>query len=217
MRKYYRRKRATLAAKVKKIQKVLSKRKPELKYAYASAIDTTVNNNPSNFLIPYRNVNTGINDFQQRIGDKIVARNVNVKGFITLPAGGNGSIFRCVAFIYKKNPDAITVTPATVWNLYMESVTMNTVNAVNAFNDWDNKRSFHLVYDKSIVLNPNVSTLATISKFNFNIKIPKSYQKVDYNAGTAFPSSNELIIGFISNTDDVLLYTYQWRFTYTDP
>lgn len=208
-------KKQTLTKKVNKLEKIVKAQKPETKYSsdYGTLL---LDNNPTAFLAPYRSVSQGILDINNRIGDNIHINSVKIKGFFSLPAASSGTTARVVAFIYKKNPDVVITSFATIINLYLNSTNMNSNQAVNSFTDWDNHPAFSTIYDKKFTVNPTTATLLTEKPFDLTINIPKSFRNVKYWNGGIYPSENELIVGFISDSDSLLYYNYIWRMTYTD-
>lgn len=214
-RRRQKQKKETLAKKVSKIEKQLVARKPEVKYSWNYS-SPTINNGPTAGIFPYRSIAVGTSDLNGRIGDKIHVQSFKCKGYLKLPAAYASSSFRCIAFVYKHNPDAITTSFATIINLYLESTLMNTNQAINSWVDHDNKDSFATLYDKTIAVNQYSASTDKVVPYNFSVKIPKKYQGVDYSNGGAYPSENELIIAFLSDTDDLLLYYLNYMVTYTD-
>lgn len=207
--------RTALVKKVNRIAKMVKSNKPELKYAW-NYNNTLVDNLPTAFVAPYRTITQGTTDLGNRIGDDISVKKCKFTGWLDLPAGSNGQIFRAIAFIMKRNPDAITTSFSTIINLYLESTTMNTSQAPNAFMDWDNHGAFVTLFDKKIAVNPTTSDKGTKRVFNMNISIPTRYQKVSYANGGIYPTDNELIIAFLGDNDNILYYTYTFKVSYTD-
>lgn len=213
-RRAYRKKKATLATKVAKLTKMVKVAKPELKYYY-NQVSTTFNNGPTTGIFPYRSLVQGLTD-STRIGDDVRMKKFQYRSYCYLPAGGNGSVCRIVAFVFKRNPDAVTTAFSTTINLALDSAFMNTINAVNNFNDWDNHSSFAILYDKTFVINPSTSDKATVRKHDFSITLPDKYAPVTYSQGGSNPTQNELVIAYISSNDDVIYLEGQWRIQYTD-
>lgn len=223
VKKYYRKKKTTkkptLARQVAIVKKLVTARAPEVKYSWAQGL-TTVDNNPTFGIFPYRTISVGTSDFQNRIGDDVMVRRIAFKGWFALPAIGAGiasSMVRALAFIYKRNPDAITTTFSTIINLYLESSGMNSYQAPNAFQDWDNAASFSTLMDRRIAVNSIDAASNTVVPFDFSLTIPQKYKHVEYSAGSTNPVRNELIIAFLADTDTAIQYAYTYRFTYTDP
>lgn len=204
-----------LAKKVSKLTKIVMAQKPELKYSWNYS-NPTINNAPTAGIFPYRSITVGTGDLNNRIGDNISVKKFTMRGWLDLPAGSNGQIVRFIAFIYKRNPDAITTAFPTIINLYLESTTMNTVYSPLAYTDWDNHSGFATLADKRVVINPTTSDKGTKMNFDMTLSIPKAYQEVEYSNGGVYPTSNELIIAFIGDNDDIVSYTHSYRFTYTD-
>lgn len=209
--------RQTLAKKVKKIQKTLALRKPEVKFSRLYS-NFAINNLPSAVIFPYRSNLPGTGDEDVRIGDRITVTSFRMKGYFLLFPTYQSSVVRTIAFIYKKNPDAITTSFSTIINLYLDSTSMNTAQAVNAFRDVNNKDSFVTLYDKSQTVNMiEGTTIAVKRKFDLNLSIPAKYRQVEYaNGGTSNPTCNELIVCMITDTDDLLSYYYSTQLNYID-
>lgn len=218
-RRYYRGKKnkSTLAEKVSKIQKTLAVRKPEVKYSRLYS-NFSINNGPTASIFPYRNTLPGTNDDSGRIGDRIRVLNCHIKGYFLLFPTYQSTVVRTIAFIYKRNPDAITTSFSTIINLYLDSTSMNTNQAINSHRDVNNKDSFVTLYDKSQTVNQiDPVTIAPKRKFDLNLRIPKKYAQVEYaDGGTSNPTCNELIIAMISDTDDLLTYYYTTQINYID-
>lgn len=210
-----RKRKATLTSKVAKLAKMVKAVKPELKYAWNYA-STAITNDPTAGIFPHRSITQGLTDVGNRVGDDIKSKRFICNGALQLPSLSNGQVFRAIAFVFKKNPDAITTSFATIINLYLESTTMNTSYAPYAFMDWDNHSTFATLYDKTVVINPSDSAYTTLKKFNFSFSIPKKYENTVYANGGVYPSENELVIAFISSGDSVVTYNYTWRLSYTD-
>lgn len=208
-------KKQTLTKKVNKLIKVMKVNAPETKYAWDYGTKS-IDNNPTACIFPYRLVSIGTTDVANRIGDEINIKHFNMKGFFSLPATYAGSIVRVVAFIYKSNPDAAITSIATIINLYLESTTMNTNQAVNAFLDWDNHTSFATLYDKKFAINQQANNIQTQRPFDLSLKIPSKYRRVEYSNGGIYPCSNELVIAFLSDSDSLVAYYEAHRITYTD-
>jgi len=220
-KKYYRRKKTahkpTLVRQVAAIKKLVAIRAPEKKYYDVASTANVVDNLPSINITPYRNITQGTGDFANRIGDQIrVTGPLRLKTTWTLAAAANATRVRMFAFIFKRNPDAVTSTWSTVVNLYLSSAYMNTTSAVMADRDHDNAGSFVTLYDQVRVLNVHQSTVNNKILWDVNIKVPSTYSKVGYvNAGTTV-SQNELFIGFLQENDGAVTVDYHYRFYYVD-
>lgn len=210
-----RKRKQTLTTKVNKLAKVIKRNKPEVKYStdYASVL---LDNNPTGSLFPYRLISQGILDINNRIGDNIYVRNIKIQGNLFMAANASPSIVRTIAFVYKKSPDVVITSFATLINLYLNSTTMNTNQSVNAFRDWDNTSSFATLYDRKQLLAPADSSVSMTKPYNFSFKIPEAYRNVKYYNGGVYPTQNELIIAFITDTDSIVTYIYTYQMTYTD-
>lgn len=217
-KKFYKRKttkKPTLKRQVAIIKKLVQAAKPELKYSW-NYNNVTIDNLPTSFVFPYRTISQGTTDLGNRIGDDIMVKKCKFTGWLDLPAGSNAQIFRFIAFIFKKNPDGVTSSFSTIINLYLESTNMNTVQAPNAFMDWDNHSSFVTLYDKKVAINPSTSDKGTKRVFDVSLSIPAKYQHVAYANGGTTPAENELVIAFLSDNDNIVYYTYTFKVSYTD-
>lgn len=216
--KYKKRTKMTLKKKVDKLSKIVATNSPEVKHLDVAAAGVTVDNNPTFFLAPYRNIIQGDSDFSQRIGDKLVAKKFNLRGTLykTYVSNSFPTQVRVFAFIYKHNPDNITTAWSTIVNLYLTSATMNSTLATMAYGDWDNHASFKTLYDKTFVINHEFAG-DKMKEVEFTINIPKKYQRVDYATDGSGVLRNELFIGMIQTADLGLFMDYQYRLQYTDP
>lgn len=210
-------KRNTLAKKVATLTKKVNILKPELKHYDATALATTINNNPTFAILPTRQIVNGTSDFGQRVGDKILQKQFKFRGDMYLAFGSPGQRVRFIAFIYKRNPDQVVSPFATVINLYLASATMDTVAAPLAFLEWDNNKSFMTLYDKTHIINGDDAALSKLKSVDFTVNIPKSCQQVAFSASTAAPTQNELYVCAISSSDTVTSINYNYRYTYVDP
>lgn len=214
-RKYYRKGRKTLAAKVAKLTKMVRVAKPEIKH-YDLSGTLIPDNNPTVAFTPYRNLVQGSGDFQNRIGDKIMAKTMRIRTTWALTAGAVGRRCRMIAFTYKYNPDAVTTSLSTIINLYLSSSTLNSSLAPLAYLDWDNKGSFHTLYDKSRTIS-NISDLTSpYHKWDFTIKIPTASRPVHFVNNGSTVSRNELFVFLIQELDTGISVDFNYRFEYTD-
>jgi len=221
-RKFYRKrkvykKKNNLAKKVTQIQKKLKLFSPEVKHVDAYATTLAIDNNPTAGIFPYRAIAKGTGDYAERIGDDILAKYFQIKGSFILGAGAGADRFRVVAWIIKNNPDGINSAFSTNINLMLDSAHMNTVEAVNSFLEWDNNANYAKIYDKMYTINPSTATLPTAKPFSVYIRIPNRYRKVQYTAGTVYPTANELVVAFISQSDTGIVTNFVTRTAYQDP
>lgn len=214
-RRRFHRKKTTLAKKVAKLSKLVKISKPEIKHFDLSATVGPLTNNPTIYVSPLSNIVQGSGDFQNRIGDKINVKSLRFRTCLSLAAGAvGGQRVRVLAFLFRRNPDAITTTFSTVINLYLSSTTMNTTLAPMAWIDWDNKGSFKTLMDKSVILNNVDATIARKYKMDFNV--PLKGTKVDYVNNGSTMSKNEIYVCWISENDTGVDLQYQYRVEYTD-
>lgn len=221
-KRYYRRKKTTtkkptLTRQVATLKKMVIAQKPEMKYYDVASTGNLIDNNPTINITPYRNIVQGNLDFANRVGDQIRVNSLHFRSTWTLN-GGYPYRARMFAFIYKRNPDSVASSWSTIVNLYLSSTYMNTVSAVLAERDWDNRASFVTIYDKSRVFNPTDTDVNAAHKtiWDVTLKIPTKYKQVQYVDGGTSVSKNELFIGFIQESDAVLYMNYHYRFSYTD-
>lgn len=214
-RKFYRKGRKGLAAKVAKLTRMVKVIKPEIKHfdTYATVLP---DNNPTVALTPYRNIIQSTGDFQGRIGDKIGMKSFRIRTSWLLTAGAVGRRCRMIAFTYKYNPDAVTSTLSTIINLYLASSTLNSASAPLAFVDWDNKGSFTTLYDKSRMINNTSDLTSPNIKWDFTIKFPPASRTVNYVNNGSTISRNELFIFFMQELDTGISVDYNYRMEYYD-
>lgn len=218
-RKKYTTKKPTLARQVAVIKKTLRQRKPEVKHFDTSATGALPDNNPTLLLAPYRNIVQGTGDFQSRIGDKISMKKFQFRSIWSLTTTATQAVrCRTIAFIYKRNPDAITTAFSTIINLYLSSTTINTTISPMAFRDWDNQKSFVTLYDKTRMLRSTGNEVSAGSVINWDwvLRIPSSCSQIDYVNNGSSIASNELIIAFLTETDSGVSVNYQYRMQYID-
>jgi len=210
----YTTKKPTLARQVAVIKKTLRARKPELKFYGVSSLSNAVDNNPTLIISPYRSITNGDGDFGQRVGDVLRVGSFHWRSSWLL-TGSTPRKVRMIAFIYKRNPDAVVSNFSTIINLYMNSATVDSEAVVSTFPDWDNRRSFVTIYDKTRVINPIVDAGSMI-QWDTTFKIPQAYRQVQYVNDGSDISANELIIAMIQQYDTNCTVNYQYRYTYTD-
>lgn len=206
-----------LSKKVSKLTRMVKAQKPETKYYDVAVTGTLVDNNPTQFVAPYRQLTVGTADFAQRIGDTIRVNNLKFRSTWTLNAGYPYRV-RMFAFIYKRNPDSVNSSWSTIVNLYLSSAYMNSTSANLSERDWDNRASFVTIYDKFRIMNPTDTNVSAAKKmiWDVNLVIPKKYKTVQYVNGSTSVSQNELFIGFIQESDANVYVDYHYRYTYTD-
>lgn len=216
-RKYQRKRKTkkTLAKKVATIQKTLRIRKPEAKYYDVASTSNVIDNLPSYSITPYRQITQGTLDFANRIGDKVRVSSLHLKNTFLL-TGVYPTRVRLFAFIYKQNPDSINSTWSTVVNLYLSSTYMNSVSAVSAFKDYDNRGSFVTIYDKTRMIQPNGENINAGMVWDTILKIPKNHQEITFYAGTSAVTKNELFIGYLQDYDTNLTVNTHYRYTWID-
>lgn len=216
-RKYVKKPKNTLTKKVNKIAKVVKALNPEIKYYDVASASNVIDNNPTFVITPYRQIAVGTADFANRIGDKINSIAINLRSTWLL----NGLYpyrVRMFCFIYKHNPDSVALNWSTIINLYLSSTYMNSVSAVLAERDYDNRKSFVTLFDEHRILNPTDTNASSTKKIIWDkyIKIPKKYQTVQYFNGGSNVAQNELFIGAIAENDTTVYMDYHYRWLYSD-
>lgn len=176
--------------------------KPEVKYTDFAAIGQQFNYDALGAYIisPLTLINQGTGDANARVGDEIRLLS-QVAKFTLRCALFDSIVYRLVCFQYLSNPDA-TIPKNSIGNLFFESAYMGTVNAVNAPMDYDNRKSFHKVYDKSFTLNPGtgISTGGVIVTREVHVNLTKHLNKIiQYQGGSNNITKNELFWVFLSD------------------
>lgn len=207
-----------LEKKVRAIEKRLPAMMPEVKHydTYGSILPDYTG---TVCLSPLRSVVQGDTD-GTRTGDKIYLRSMTLRSTWNLQTTAYGERrCRMIAFIYKKNPDTITTSYATIINLYLQSI-LTSSQAPIARQDWDNHGSFKTLYDKSRLISPPDPTQEGKLIWDVSLKIPRKYRKIAYSVGSGNITENELIWCFIqegaSAAGSYIVMDYNHRLTYTD-
>jgi len=210
-----------LEKKVRAIEKRLPSMMPEVKHYdnYGSILPDYTG---TVCVSPFRGVVQGDTD-GTRTGDKLLVRTATLRSTWAINTNNDGDRrVRLIAFIYKKNPDAITTSYSTIINLYLQSI-LSSDQAPIARQDWDNHGSFKTIYDKSRVIKCSSNNLNLESKiiWDVSLRIPKKYRQIAYSVGSGNITENELIWCFIQDgsggSDTVVEVDYNMRHTYTDP
>lgn len=220
----YRFRRPGLANKVKKLQKVVNRMKPETKhYDIPGGISIPINNNVgatgTSNIMPLVPITQGMSDYGERIGDQIRLKRLYINGAFVLNSGLSYSPVRVTIFYDKYNPDA-AVAPVTVQNEYFQSAVDNTGYMPYALRDWDNSASFHTIYDKTFMLKPTTAVGSPADESGsarlFRLSLPLKGKLVQYfNNGTGV-CRNQLYVVFTTIADANVTFTGVWRITYTD-
>lgn len=216
-KRVYRKKGKSVKQVAYKALALAKKNIPELKYAQSTTrISSTVDYTGSMFL-PYRYITQASGDINNRIGDRIRAKNLSVRMSFYFPATLTNTVYRVVAFVYKKNTDQLTTASNTILNFYMDSLYHSTSQAPLFTRDWDNRYSFKTLYDRTFYHNKETNTLPANKPLNLNIKIPSSVANVQYQAGGTVPVQNELIVLVINDKSVADMFVdWNFRLTYTD-
>lgn len=192
-------------------------KKPELKYAQSTTRTSFSVDYTGSMLLPYRYITQGTADINSRVGDRIKARNLNVKTSFFFPATLTNTVYRVVCFVYKRNTDQLVSSSNTILNMYMDSLYHSTSQAPLFTRDWDNRFSFKTLYDKTFHYNKETNTIPANRNHEFNIKIPSSVNNIQYQAGGTIPVANELIFLVINDKSSADLFVdYNFRLTYLD-
>lgn len=212
-----RRRKVSLTRKVKRLARRVRQFAPEIKHMDATS-SQTFNNDFSAIDFPLRSITQGVTDFGERIGDKIHLRSILVRMNIDLGAGFGTLPYRIIVFAFKNNPDAITTSAATIGNLFMASTNANTNLAQLAVVDWDNHKSFELLYDRKGVVEPsNIgATTPNVRWLQFKIPLPASRRSIEWIASGTTPVHNDIGVMFLGQQDSGLTARTQYRITYTD-
>jgi len=207
----------TLARQVAVIKKTLRLRKPEVKHYGVASLANVVDNDPSLFFSPLRSIIQGDADYGERVGDKLRLKNFNLRTS-WLCTGVDPRRCRMIIFSYKNNPDGVISSWSTIINLYLSSAYANTQSMVTAYKDWDNNSTYHTLYDKTRLIQPQTFDVASKTEilWDVNIKLPMSCQEVHYGNNGVDITHNEFFVAFIQEYDNNLTVNYQYRLTYTD-
>lgn len=220
-RTYGKRKKASTAYKVVRLQRQVARLKPETKFWFSSGSSQTVTNDFNSMISPCRDIAQGSPDAGYRIGDTIRISSYDLKIRTFLAAGAPTKLLRIIVFTYKHNPDSITTAYGTIGNLLMESTYANSSSlAPMAPFDHDNRSSFCVHYDKMFQIKPdNGSAVATYGSYRYihvRPKISNKFREVQYVGAGQTISRNELMVALISTDDATMVYDYIGHFRYTD-
>lgn len=211
-----------ITTRVQRLEKKMAAQTPETKYYEQSSTNNPITNDFNAMQTPLRNIGQGDSDVGERVGDTLYIKSVNYRMRVFLAAGASAKQLRVIWFTFKNNPDSLTTAYATTGNFLMESALANTTEAPLAPYDWDNngKGTFKVHYDRLFNITPNngaaVATYGSYHIFNFRIRLPRQYRKVQYSAGSAYVTKNELFMLIIGPDDNTMVYDWVGRVTYTD-
>lgn len=176
-RKFVKRKRVPtnkqLATRVKKLEHT-----EELKYAdsYDASVITT-----TGYMLHLTGIAQG-DDFNQRVGEEIVAKYLNMKLRLTKAASVNAPQVRCIIFWDMQNngvgPTFLTSTDPIQAVLDNSTVT----NIMLSPHNYRTKDRYHILWDKVITINPQDSLSTSAHIYKKNIKL--SGAKIKYGSSS---------------------------------
>lgn len=171
--------------------------------------------------------NQGIND-QQRIGDQVTLKHIDFNYRINLILANaneympNQTTVRVMMF-WDNQPTAVNTTGGITtnqvyWPQLLQTCTLGVSNVFDKINatlsekDWDQRKRFSIIYDKTHTMCPSgTSKLQGSTAQNTSllgsrgctgvVRFRKSYkgQKIRYVAGGTIPQNRKLYIGFLSD------------------
>lgn len=206
----------TTAKKVQTLAKKVRQLTPELKYSDLNVIGQTFNYTPTASYVQnvFTPLSQGDSDANNYTGDEIFVKNIKIRG-VFYNTTTNYQVMRIVLVCVKQNMEGL-ITTANIGNLVMESAYSSTANAINAPLDNDNRHGVTVLYDKKIIMNPNLSSATTSSVarvWNHTFKINKMVQ---FQNGGNIPTKNGLYLFFIADNAVLGYLNYVSRLTYTD-
>lgn len=220
-RTYKRKYKKSLAAKVAKIQRTLTIRKPENKWAESN--NNVASFNYSGALAQPMGISQGSADFGNRIGDEITLTSFTLKMIFTMSGTTFGQTNRVVVAQLKNNPDGGSISSASYLNLIMHSADIGTARATMATLDKDNKGWFRILADKVFTMNYS-SSPGTSASNNYQIKylkvpvkLPQAARTVQFYNGTSSITKNEIVIMVFSDTSTSQTFSSVIRIGYYDP
>lgn len=214
-RRSFKSRRPNLRRRVNTLSRRVSAMRPEVKYNDLSAAGATFNfTMGTSAFIATAGISQGTGDFGSRIGDQITLMRLISRMTFAFPPGITATKLRIIFFQYKQNPDAITVVPTSVCNLYMESAYDGTVNIVNAPHDFDNRHSFVTLYDKTMSINQETAAATHVVHKTINLDLHKS--KLSFSNATTAVVANAIYCIVVSDTTTVANMSYVQRIFYTD-
>lgn len=159
-------------------------------------------------------ITQGITDFGTRIGDQVkLVRLVNRMTF-AFPTAITATKYRVIYFQYKNNPDAVTPSPATICNFYMDSAYDGSANIVNAPRDHDNRHAFRTLYDRTFAISQQSSASQIVKYLTINLNLHNT--KLSWTAATANVVQNAIYCIVVSDTATDANLSYVQRLYYTD-
>lgn len=218
-RRIFKKKPKTLSQKVNRLTRIVKRNVPEVKYTDASDVGQQFYYDflTSYLVSPLSNISQGTADVNQRIGDKIRVLSQVCKFTLRNQLFAPMNV-RLVCFQLLNNPDG-TITKASVGNLYIASSYMGGYNAINAPQDYDNRKAFKKLYDKTFCLNPATGTSGAPIQYTKEVHVNlNKIGAIQYvGAGTAI-SKGEIFWAFITDTTNSAsqICSYVIRTFYTD-
>lgn len=202
-RRFYRRKKVSLSAKVNKIAKTLKRQKPELKYTDVASSTQQFNYDPTvNYVWALLgNITQGTADVNSRVGDTIFVKSLTLSCTLYnstyTPFNGRIIILR----VRQNSENLITTT--NLGNQFLESAYTGAAACVNAPYDNDNRNNFVVLMDHSFNINPssNVNGVNTsmIQARHFK-RTFRVNQRVEFFQGAAATTKNGLYALWLSDT-----------------
>jgi len=204
---------------IKTIFKKLTAITPEKKWAEYS--DTAAVATYSGTIVSF---NTGLSqgtaDFGNRIGDTLMMTGIRLRIQLNTINYNVPVLYRIILFQYKNDPDGAFAT-ASIINTLLHSTQVGTQLAPSAPYDHDNRSSFKVHYDKTIVMNPTGITstntnIGAVKQHKIDLSFKPADGKVQYYAGGTTTTKNELFMLVITDNNYSLPIPYCAHVYYTD-
>lgn len=195
------RKKRTLTKRVKRVERLVRRNKPELKYSDVSATNQQFSQSfaGTSIIDCLANISQNVADNNNRIGDRIYVRNV-VFRLAVYDTTYTPFMFRIIGLRVLHNSEGL-ITTTSLGNIFMESSYSGTVNSVNAPYDFDNKNNIKVFYDKVHTINPS----SNLNGINTSMVQGKHYtmkfrinKQVEFFHGGSVPIMNGLYFLLIS-------------------
>jgi len=198
-RKFVKRKRVPtnkqLATRVKKLEHT-----EELKYldSFDASVLTT-----TGFILHLTGIAQG-DDFNQRVGEEVISKYLNMKLRLSKTASINSPQIRCIIFWDMQNngvgPTLFTST-SLVEGLLDNAVITNTMLSPH---NYRTKDRYHILWDKHITFNPDDVTANQTINYKKNIKLSGAKIKYGTSAGSiAATVGRALYFGIFGTTSSV--------------
>jgi len=220
-RKYVRRKNKRKPQRKQPKLKTLERRVRKLEHSeelkYKDVYSTTLPTTTFQFL-SMNLIGQGDDAFNNRIGEEISAKYLNMKLRFIHPAGTTSDAIRCVVFWDKQAngaaPDALTSTNAAtaVW----DNTTVSGGSTIVPYN-YRAKQRYKVLYDRIITLEPESSTTEKVRFVRHNFRLNGA--KIKYSdSGTTQASitSRNLIFAYSCISGSGVTCALSFRLWYTD-